>query len=194
MGCGKSKHDVISENTTIPQRKKSSVTFKEIETKTEDIQNNNVENASSVVEVEQKERVKENHVEENKDNDEVNDVKDEEKIDGEEKKEEDVVEGPSDEVKKNDDVALTENDEKINDVVDASGNKEEKNLVEENGKEEASVKEESLTKKEEVVEDTNVSRAKAESNEWDLKFEDKKEFIYQQICEDIIYKNVDNGN
>jgi hypothetical protein len=70
MGCGKSKHaDVASNNTTVLQRKKSNVTFKEIETETKDINNNNVDNVSSVVEVEQKESesVKENDVEEKKD-------------------------------------------------------------------------------------------------------------------------------
>jgi len=64
MGCGKSKHDVASDNTTILQRKKSGVTFKENETETKDI-NNNVDNVSSGVEVEQKESesIKDNETE-----------------------------------------------------------------------------------------------------------------------------------
>lgn len=155
MGCGKSKHDVASDNTTILQRKKFSVAFKENETETKDV-NNNVDNTSSAAE-EQKESesVKEAGVEENKD-DAAKDVKDSEameKINDEGKKEEDVVEEPSKEIEKNDEEkkendvveepsaevekkdehASIKNDEKIN-ADDAAGTEEEKKLAEENEK------------------------------------------------------------
>jgi hypothetical protein len=132
MGCGKSKHaDVASNNTTVLQRKKSNVTFKEIETETKDINNNNVDNVSSVVEVEQKESesVKENDVVEEKKDGEVKAA--EEKTNDEAKMEGDVVEEHSDEVVKNDDNALIENnDEKINDAIEDTKNDEVENAGE----------------------------------------------------------------
>nr|XP_012567928.1 probable ATP-dependent RNA helicase ddx56 [Cicer arietinum] len=122
MGCGKSKHDVASGNTTTLHRKKSSVTFKEEQeskTQTSDVNNNVDNNVSSFVEMEEKEN--EVGVEKGNKKDEVNDVedevinvKDEEKTNDEEKKEDDVVEGTSDEVEKNDDTLIKNNDEKIN--------------------------------------------------------------------------------
>jgi hypothetical protein len=146
MGCGKSKHaDVASNNTTVLQRKKSNVTFKEIETETKDINNNNVDNVSSVVEVEQKESesVKENDVVEEKKDGEVKAA--EEKTNDEAKKEGDVVEEHSDEVVKNDDNALIENNDAVEDnnkdnEVKNAGEAEEKTNDE--GKKEGGVVEE----------------------------------------------------
>lgn len=96
MGCGKSKHDVASGNTTVLQRKKSSVNFKEGQengTETKDV-NNNVENVTSDVDVQQKES-------ESNENDDVK-VEAEKTNDEEEKKEPEAVEEPSEVEKVND--------------------------------------------------------------------------------------------
>lgn len=136
MGCGKSKHeDVASGNTTVLQRKKSSVSFKtaqeNIETETQDNINNN--NVSSVVEVEQKESESFQEfggVESNKDDD----VKGEaEKTNVQEKEVADAAaaaEGNTKKAEKDD--SLIESDQKINDAA-ADDTAEEEKLAENKG-------------------------------------------------------------
>lgn len=46
MGCGKSKYDVASGNTTILQQQKPCVSVKENETETKHTNNNNINNVS----------------------------------------------------------------------------------------------------------------------------------------------------
>lgn len=116
MGCGKSKHDVVSGNTTTLQREKPHVSFKENETGTKQTNNNNIDNESLFGQVEkiEKEIVKENGDEEYKD-DEINDGEAKEKINDEENKEGNLVEEPLNDVGKKNYDALIKNGEKIND-------------------------------------------------------------------------------
>ncbi|XP_061374343.1 uncharacterized protein LOC133316590 [Gastrolobium bilobum] len=182
MGCGKSKHDVVSGNTVL-QSKKSSVNTKvgeENGTETKDKNNNNnnnAENVSSGVEVEQKEseNVKE-FVVEGKDDEGVKGEAEktnveEEKEAGDEaegKTQETIaVEGMSEKSEGGKDDSLKENDQKVFD-----GAAEEKKPAE-NEKEEVIVKEESLAnEEEEKIKGTNVSTSKGE--EKDLKAEEGK--------------------
>ncbi|KAL5102030.1 hypothetical protein RYX36_006357 [Vicia faba] len=68
MGCGKSKHDVASGNTTVLRCEKSCVSCKKKVIETNNTNNNNIHNVRLFVEIEHKESesVKENDDEDNK--------------------------------------------------------------------------------------------------------------------------------
>ncbi|TKY72003.1 hypothetical protein E2542_SST00737 [Spatholobus suberectus] len=189
MGCGKSKHDVASGNTVL-QSKKSSVSSKagpENGTEAKDTNNNNnVDNVSSGLQVEQKESesVKEFGVE-GKDDDEVaNDVKGEaEKTNVQEEKEAEpeggegntqetvAAEGQSESEKSEGgkDDSLEENEQKINDADTAAAAGEKMPAEHEEGVERINLRED-VSVKEEDIKDTNVSTTEGE--EKDLKAEE----------------------
>ncbi|KAE9609583.1 hypothetical protein Lal_00006392 [Lupinus albus] len=163
MGCGKSKHDVASDNTL--QRKKSSKTGQKNWTETKD---NNVDNVvSSEVEQNNNENVKETGVggkadESNNEKDKCFDVKEdkalEEKSKGAEettqKRENVDVKEP---ISDKDDPSLKENDAPAIALEEEKKGENQKDEVETKG----TVQEETLTKEEETK-DTIVPTAEGE--------------------------------